>query len=602
MKHLKKVKLAIVGITFLIAAWVAIPQFIPQNTIEKSPTWVQDLITNKRLNLGLDLKGGLYLVLGLDIDRVLEESFQRDIEMIDQGLKKESIVISEKSFETENEFRIAKLSFATPEAKTKADAYLEKNFPNMIIHFEEDKTLYLRLFEQEVKDIREKTITQSIETLRNRIDEFGVKEPVISKTGSERIQIQFPGLTETDRIKSIIKRTAKLEFRIVSEELSQPALSGIVEEAKAKGIKFEEKTGVSLSDYTRDLNAFAKEQLPKDTLIRFQRETNERTQELTFLPFLVTAQAKLTGFHLQDARVGIDQENQLPVVNLSFNPQGASILKDLSSANIGKPMAIILDDTINSAPILRSTIPNGEAQITLGSFADYAKLMKDASDLVVVLRAGSLPTTLEFLEERTIGPSLGTDSIKAGSSAALLGGFITLCFMILYYAGSGFIAAFALIFNTILLLALLTSLGATLTLPGIAGIVLTFGMSVDANIIIFERIKENLRRNRSVASSVMDGYEKALITILDSNITTIFAGIILLQYGTGPIKGFAVTLILGILTSLFTAYFASKTISEWIYNKPDQRKISIGISLNNLGQNGKHTRSVRPPQPQIEKR
>lgn len=591
MKHLRKIKFVFVVLIFVGSAWFSIPQIFPEAQMQKAPPWLQPLIYKGRLNLGLDLKGGLYLVLGLDIPRVLEESLQRDAKIAEEGLKKENIPFQESKFTYEGTYYIYKLTFPSQDAKKKADQFFSKSFPNLLVHFEEESVLYLRLLEQEIKDLRDKTINQSIETLRNRIDEFGVKEPLISKSGEDRIQIQFPGLTEAERIKSIIKRTAKLEFRIVSEQLNTAALNTIVSDAKQKGIAFEEKSGLSHSEYTRKLNEFAKSSLPTSTVIRFQHETNSRTQEVTYTPLLVEDTARLTGYHLQDARVGIDPQDQMPMVSLAFNPQGASLLNDISSNNIGKPMAIILDDTINSAPVIRSAIPNGQAQITLGRFSDYSKLMQEASDLVVVLRAGSLPTTLEFLEERTIGPSLGTDSIQAGTKAVIVSGIITFAFILIYYAGSGIIACFALLFNIFLLLTCMLLFGATLTLPGLAGIALTFGMSVDANILIFERIRENLRRGRNVITAVMSGYEKAWVTIFDSNITTVFAGIVLLQYGTGPIKGFAVTLILGLLTSMFTAYFASKTISEWLYDKPGTQKISIGISLPKPG----HTTPPLPP-------
>jgi protein-export membrane protein SecD len=578
MKPLLKLKLAIVVGMFAWSAWLSLPQILPTKTIESLPKWMVSLFPTQKINLGLDLQGGIHLMLGVDLNRVIQEAFKRQISSAIDSLQKENLGFLTQEMTTEKNEDVWVLKFENPEQKKAADEYLEKQFPLLMVQFEEPLALKFKLDEREIQDLRQKTLEQSIEVLRNRIDEFGVKEPIISRAGDDKIQVQFPGLTEIDRIKSIISRTAKLEFRMVGDDLSLATLSGIVQEAAQAGLAFEEKSGQSLSNYTRKLNEFAKPKLPDNKVIRFEKQVNDRTLESSYQPMLVEDIVQLSGLNLQDARVGLDQNSQLPHVEFSLNPTGTKTFSDLTKANVGKQMAIVLDDLVYSAPVIRSHIPGGSGVITLGQYSDYNKLFKEASDLVVVLRAGSLPTTLDFLEERSVGPGLGTDSIRAGSLSALMGGLIVLILMSLYYSSSGVLASIMLIFNGLLTVACLTFLGATLTLPGIAGIVLTFGMSVDANIIIFERIRENLRRGRNIMGAIKAGYERAFTTIFDSNITTVFSGVILLQYGTGAIKGFAVTLILGILTSMFTAYFAPKAISEWIYQRPDVKQLRIGIN------------------------
>ncbi len=574
MKLGLKIRLLTVAAVTLWAAHAALSQFVPKSTASQWPKWVQNLLYTGNLNLGLDLRGGAHFVLGPDMDRVLIEALKREGQAVIATLNEAKIPIESNSYIKEGKEDIFRLEFESEAVKKKADKNLEENFPMLVVHFEEETSLDLKILDVELNDLRTKTIDQSIQVLQGRINEFGVKEPQIYKAGSNRIIVQFPGLEETQQVKRIIGRTAKLEFRAVSTKLNPKAVAELFKDVP----KFSEKSNQSIPEYTRTINEQYKDKLPENTAIRFEKRVNERTQEVTYAPILVKDVVELTGQHVQNARVAVNPDTQLPEVILTFNPLGTRLFGEFTKAHVQKPSAIILDDLVYSTPVIRQAIYGGRASITLGSLGGYTELHKEASDLVVVLRAGALPTTLAFLEERTIGPSLGSDSIRAGALSAIIGGLLVLLFMVLYYRSVGLIAASALALNALLLLAIMTAMGATLTLPGIAGIVLTFGMSVDANIIIFERIRENLYKGRGVGSSVMSGYERALITILDANITTIFAGIILMQYGTGAIKGFAVTLILGILTSLFTAYFAAKACSEWIYNRQEANSIRIGIT------------------------
>ncbi|MGE4357823.1 MAG: protein translocase subunit SecD [Candidatus Omnitrophota bacterium] len=364
-------------------------------------------------------------------------------------------------------------------------------------------------------EARHDAVDRALEIIRNRIDQFGVREPSILKQGINRIVVQLPGVTDRERALQIIGKTAQLEFKLVSDdpELLRNALSGNIPEGY-------------------ELKYLDKE------------------------PLLVRKKASLTGDTLIDARVNFENQFGTPYVSLKFNTQGARIFSQVTGENIGKRLAIVLDGVVHSAPVIREKIPSGEAQIT-GRFS-----IDEANDLAIVLRAGALPAPIIIEEERTVGPSLGKDSIRAGVFAIYIGAILVLAFMAVYYLFSGLVVDVALLLNFIIVLGVLGYFHATLTLPGIAGLALSLGMAVDANVLINERIREELRTGRSLRASIAAGYDKAFSAIFDSNLTTLIAAFFLFQFGTGPIKGFAVTLTAGILASLFTAIIVTRTITE----------------------------------------
>ncbi len=387
------------------------------------------------------------------------------------------------------------------------------------------------------KETAKDVTDRALEVIRNRIDALGVAEPLIQKAGEDRILIQLPGVKDPERAIEIIGRTALLEFKLVNDDpgLLDKALSG---------------------------------EVPDGYEVVYLVEKDERGISRQGSPLLLEKEAELTGSGLKDAYVGIDN-NGLPEVRLEFNRKGAGKFAKITEANIEKRLAIVLDGKVFSAPVIKGRIPSGKAQIS-GRFT-----MQEAKDLAIVLRAGALPAKLSIIQKRIVGPSLGRESIKKGTTSAILGAILVVFFMVIYYAASGMIANFALFLNVLIILAVLAFFKATLTLPGIAGIALTIGMAVDANVLIFERIREELKIRKMIRSSIDAGYEKALVTIVDSNLTTVIAGFVLFLFGTGPIKGFGLTLTIGILANIFTAVFVTKLIFDLICSRYKMEKLSI---------------------------
>ncbi|MEM7647213.1 MAG: protein translocase subunit SecD, partial [Pseudomonadota bacterium] len=369
----------------------------------------------------------------------------------------------------------------------------------------------------------------------------------------------------------LINRAAKLEFMIVDPEFvpGSPRLeevAGWIKEAEEKDGFALGKDGLRYSDYVKRVNEALKDKLPKDRVVRFEKQPNAKTLEAGKFPYVLQTDASMGGETLNDAAVSLDQIGQ-PIVVFSFDAKGAKEFGDLTTKHVKKLLAIVLDGVVRTAPNLREPITGGRGQIEMGGQGDRQKSIDDANLTAMVLRSGALPAELEQLEERTVGPTLGKDSIDKGKFAGLIGGLLVFLFMLAYYKAYGVIANLALGFNILMILAILTSLQATLTLPGVAGIVLTIGMAVDANVIIFERIKEEIAKGAGLLGAIKEGYARAFTAILDANITTAAVCAVLMYYGTGPIRGFAVTLIIGIITSMFTAIFFTRTILNLLVGK-----------------------------------
>jgi preprotein translocase subunit SecD len=397
-------------------------------------------------------------------------------------------------------------------------------------------TLALRA--KEVATLRDLAVRQGLETIRNRVDQFGVAEPSIQQQGDNRILIQLPGVQDPERAKALIGKTALLEFKLLDERVDP-------ETALRSGV-------------------------PSGDEILYQRRVDKETKQERKIPFVVQRKAYLTGRDLSTARVSIDQNTSEPYVSVEFNTAGAKAFADLTDANVGKRLAIVLDGNVHSAPVIRERIPSGRAQIT-GGFTPA-----DATDLAIVLRAGALPAPVQVLEERTVGPSLGADSIRRGLLSTLTAALAVVVFMLIYYRLSGLIADVALALNLVILLAAMAAFHATLTLPGIAGVVLTIGMAVDTNILIFERIREELRAGKTVRSAIDAGFARAFRTVIDTHVTVLVSAAILYQFGTGPVRGFAVSLAIGILASLFTAVFFTRLVFDLIY-MGSRRVASVSI-------------------------
>ena len=528
-----------------------------------------------KINLGLDLQGGLYMVLGIDFNKVYFDEVQNYLKKIQYVLEDEGIASeSGKTDRTNESDPKASLKILRSEDVEAAKAKIKSYFPGYLrLTQEQGGVLTYALANVAKNQIEEQSVGKSIEVIRNRIDEFGVSEPEIFSQGNDRIVVQLPGVKDIERAKDLIGKTAKLQFQMVNDEMNSEALQGLLRKGEEQGISY--KKGTRFSRYVAELNAFLEKDLPEGHSLAFEKVFSRATNEVeNIIPYLVETKSDLDGDALQDARVQIDPAQNEPYVSLSFKSRGAKLFERLTEENVGRRMAIVLDGNIYSAPNINEKIAGGFARITLGR-GNFDKTLKEARDLALVLRAGALPVQLEFEEQRTIGPSLGRDSIVKARYASLIGITMVLLFILIYYRLSGGIATLTLLFNVLFVLACLVAFEATLTLPGIAGIALTIGMAVDANIIIYERIREEVRKGLSYYKAVESGFSHAFWTIIDANITTALAGVCLLNFGTGPIKGFAVTLLIGIVATIYSSYFVSKLLFEYYMNSVEGQKLSI---------------------------
>jgi len=553
---------------FVISVMAVIPTAFNFNESSSFPV-------KSKINLGLDLQGGLYMVLGIDFKKVYKDEVKNYMKKIEATLSDEGVMSSIGRLNaTEAEDPRHSIIISNPADIPKAKEIIKEffSFP-LRLTGEKGSEIELALGREFKKDIEDNAVKKSIEVIRNRIDEFGVTEPEIVSQGSDRVVIQLPGVKDIERAKELIGKTAKLEFKMVNDDINPTLLNKWMTESKAAGIEY--VRGQAFSVYVDKMNELARKDIPNGFELVFQKSLNKATNEVEQLtPFVVESGTNLTGDSLQDATVRVDQQNNQPYVSITFKAQGAKIFEKLTGDNVGKRMAIILDGNVYSAPVIQTKIGGGNAQITLGA-GNYNDLLKEARDLSLVLRAGALPVELEFQEQRIVGPSLGKDSIERSRLAGIIGAFIVFLFILFYYKVSGVLAITTLAMNVLFVLACLVGLEATLTLPGIAGIALTVGMAIDANIIIYERIKEELAFGTPVREAVETGFSKAFWTILDANLTTAVAGLMLLNFGTGPIRGFAVTLIIGIICTVYTAYFVGKIFFEYYMDKTHGKSISI---------------------------
>ncbi len=478
------------------------------------------------LNLGLDLQGGIHLVLGVDVDKVLESQVERAAADLRGSLEKKGIGVTQAARQGTTEIA---LQLASPQSWNDVLTVLNE-FPAYDRKSTDQSAgrILLALREREAATQRDLAIRQGLETLRNRVDQFGVAEPTIQQQGENRILVQLPGIQDPERAKALIGKTALLEFKLLDERTS-------VEEALAGRV-------------------------PETSEVLYQRRVDKETKVERKIPYVVQKRTLLTGAELNRAEVQADPNSPGNwQVAIEFNAVGTRIFGEITEQNVGKLLAIILDGNVNSAPRINERIPGGRAVIT-GQFT-----IEDARDLAIVLRAGALPAPVKILEERTVGPSLGADSIRQGMLAILASAAVVFIFMLVYYRLSGLVADVALGLNLVVLLAIMAGFHATLTLPGIAGIALTIGMAVDTNILIFERIREEFRTGKTIRAAIDAGFSRAFRTVVDTHITVLVSAAILYNFGTGPVKGFAVSLAIGIATSLFTAVFFTRLLFDLLY-------------------------------------
>ncbi len=525
MLHFSRWKTILIWLAVVAGIVFAFPNVLSKKEIAGLPSWVP----HTQMTLGLDLQGGSYILLQVDRGDIVKDRINATVDDVRRLLRDKGIGYTglgrkgqgvQVRIRKPDDVAKAKDALADLTKPVNAGVFGSGNVEEVAITEPQPDTLRLALTDNGIEYRVRSAVTQSIEVVRRRVDQLGTTEPLIERQGSNRILVQVPGLGDPQRLKNLLDQTAKLTFQMV--DTSVP-----VDEAESGHPPAGDEILPSVDN-------------PKQK-------------------YLVERRILVSGEDLTDAQAGFDQRTNEPIVSFRFDTKGAQRFGQATQKNVGKPFAIVLDNKVISAPVIREPILGGSGQIS-GNFT-----AQSANDLAILLRAGALPATLNVVEERTVGPGLGADSIAAGEMASIIGAIAVVVFMIVGYSFLGVLANIALIANLLMIIALLSILGATLTLPGIAGIVLTIGMAVDSNVLIYERIREEHRAGRSIIQAIDAGFSRALATILDANITTLIAAVVLFYLGSGPVRGFAVTLAIGILTSVFTAFTLTRwLVAEWV--------------------------------------
>jgi len=567
------------------------------------PGWAPN--AKKHLNLGLDLQGGIHLAMGVDVDRAVKAKVARRADEIGDFLKSKEVPFTD-SRPVEGG-RVVEVKTAEP-AKVK-DVILDNYGQEM---YEPggaaDGAVRFAFKDQVLRDFQAKAVEQAEKTIRNRVDKWGVTEPDIKRKANSQIQIQLPGFKDPEKAKELLGRTAQLEFKIADDE--NPALDPLRSTVPQcpgdrSGLTLPLPEGGCWTIENVELpngGARAVTMLAANTRAEIEKLIEEKANPLLdpqknvvgigehsvttgegafqaryYRSYLLRAKTELTGDYIADAFVSQDNSDALqrgrPVVAFRMTPEGGRLMDKLTSENMRRRMATVLDDKVETAPYIQGRISTN-GQITLGSGQTQQRQFEEANDIALVLKAGALPAPVTISEERTVGATLGPELVRKGTIAALIGLAAVLVFMVVYYRASGVVADVALVLNGLLVLSVMSMIGSTLTLPGIAGFVLTLGMAVDANVLINERIREELRAGRTVRQAVQQGYDKVFWTIVDAHVTTLVAGVVLMQYGSGPVRGFAVTLIIGLVASMFTSIVVTRAIMEF-FTRHDTARLSV---------------------------
>lgn len=509
----------------LMGVIFCIPNMVSSNVFQKLPSWLQHTV-----NLGLDLRGGSHLQLEVDLKAVNAEFLNNLLADVRSSLRKENVGYLNLRIESRESNPTLFFELRDLTHQSKINSIIKKIDPSLLTNISPEGHVTINVDPVIAQNRSKPIIEQSIEVIRRRIDETGTKEPTILRQGSDRIIVQLPGVDNPQEVKKRLGQTAKMTFHMVDSGAQNTGHAG-----------------------------------PDSTMMDYIRNSEESNHQIA-----VKNQISVSGEHLIDAQATTDPQTGGIGVALRFNNIGARKFAEISASNIGRQFAIVLDGKVLTAPVFRSAIPNGNAEIS-GGF----RSIKEANELALLLRAGSLPAPLKVVEERTVGPSLGADSIHDGRNATVIAFLLVSVFMFLGYSTFGFFANLALIFNMVLLFAGLSLLQATLTLPGIAGIAMTIGMAVDANVLIYERIKEELRLGTTPLQAIEAGFQRAMTTIIDSNLTTLIAAAVLYEFGSGPIRGFAVTTAIGISVSMFTALSVTKLITSWWFKNKQINSLPI---------------------------
>lgn len=601
---------ALVAAVSIFSLWQLVPSWyyfkLPPDqrnseAYDKSvPGWAPD--ARKHINLGLDLQGGIHLAMGVDVDRAVKAKVARRADEIGEHLRSKSLAFTASAPDATG-LRIAVATAAAAEVEKEtleyygAELYAPGGAPAGQVLF--------AFKDQVVRDFKAKAVEQAEKTIRNRVDKWGVSEPDIKRKANSQIQIQLPGFKDPEKAKDLLGRTAQLEFKICDDE--NAVLDALRTQVPAcatgaTGFAFPLPAGGCWSVETVELPSGASRQ---GTILVAEKRTElealiaqkvaplldpqknmigigqgeagtEVVRQPYYRTYLLRSKTELTGDYIADARASVDSSGPgqgKPVVVFTMSPDGARLMEKLTTDNLRRRMATVLDDKVETAPYIQGKIA-GNGQITLGSSRDYNKLFEEANGIALVLKAGALPAPVTIFEERTVGATLGPELVKKGTLAALVGLAAVLVFMALYYRVSGVVADLALVLNGLLVLAIMAIFNTTLTLPGIAGFVLTLGMAVDANVLINERIREELRAGRSVKQAVQQGYDKVFWTIVDAHVTTLVAAFVLMQYGSGPVRGFAVALAIGLVASMFTSIVVTRVIMDYL-TRSDTARLSV---------------------------
>jgi len=552
-----KLKLAFLISVIFLAVMTVVPSFYSD-----TPDWWKKYMAPEGLRLGLDLQGGMHLVLKVNLQKAEENSLEFAATDLKDSLAEQSISAVRTPGASADS-----IIFTLPNSSAidKVKALVSEDFPDINARIEAKEGSFPRIFltlkDEKKQYIKNNAVDQSLEILRNRIDQFGVAEPVIIRQGEDEIVIQLPGVKDPQRAMKLLGDTAQLEFKVVADATGLN-LQELVTQARATK---QWQDGEAMTKLNRALES----RLPDNTTLYFEKEVDKVTKQEILIPILLESKILMTGDMVKDAQVRIGGNFNEPYVSLDMTNRGGKIFAQITEKNVGRRMAIVLDEVVRSAPVIRERILGGSAQIS-GSFTH-----EEAADLAIVLRVGALPAPVDIIQNVTVGASLGQDSINKGLSSGIFGAIIVLGFMLIYYRLSGVVANSALILNILLLFSGLAILNATLTLPGIAGIILSIGMAVDANVLIFERMREEFALGKSVRSSIEGGFGKAFLTIVDSQVTTLITALALFMFGTGPIKGFAITLSLGIIFNLFAALFFSRLIFDTINSVNPMKKLNF---------------------------
>ena len=567
-----KLKIGLVFLLLVFCALALLPSFNPG-----LPDWWKKYMAPAGLKLGLDLQGGMHIVLQVDLDKAAENSLDLSATDFKSALAEKNI----------NAVRMdsgspGTILFTLPNtgAIDTVKQILKDSFPNLETQVAAEEGSFpritLQLSREEIDYIRKNAVNQSLEIIRNRIDQFGVSEPVVLRQGENQIVVQLPGVKDPDRAMGLIGQTAQLEFKLVSEA-SSVNLPQLIDET-VKGGQWRE------GESRRQLNLALQSRLPQGTEIFFEKVVDPQTKRESRVPLLLETPVLMTGEMVKNAQVRIGGTFNEPYVSLDLTGHGGRVFANLTEKSVGRRLAIVLDENVRSAPVIREKILGGSAQIS-GSFTH-----EEATDLAIVLRVGALPAPVDVIQNLTVGASLGQDSIRDGIYSGLAGALMVVLFMIVYYRTSGLIANISLAFNILLLFVGLAMLGSTLTLPGIAGIILSVGMGVDANILIYERMRDEFALGKSVRAGVDAGFNRAFWSIVDGQVTTLITALVLFLFGTGPIKGFAITLTFGILFNLFAVLFFSRLMFDSLLSLKILKKISF---LQMIGKTSFDFMSVR---------